>query len=287
MSLHSASKISLDHKDDNSSNYTQISNNYNQPYTDAKQILATLSNTHSLEYHPELSLDLVSHQVSWCDFLATFYKNGNGFNISHYNLGLNILCFSKQKYISAGNDYKLNLINELLKAYANKHNILENEVSAYKQMQLTLEMNKLQSLASLVGSIALSLDGALNQLTTSNQIIHTGELDHSAKVTFQLYVVIHSRVLDTSIGVFFNYNTCIPCYRNVYINDDHCIPNPYHNHLDIPFLAKLAEPENKQKLRSSLLLDELTMVTGAEDDEDDEDDESDSGNTTIPSKKLW
>ena len=72
MSLHSASKISLGHKDENSSSYTQISSNYNQPYTDAKQILATLSNTHSLEYDPALSLDLVSHQVSWSDFFGYF-----------------------------------------------------------------------------------------------------------------------------------------------------------------------------------------------------------------------
>ena len=111
MSLHSASKNSLGHNDDNSSSYTQISSNYNQPYTDAKQILATLSNTRSLQHEAALSLDLISHQVSWCDFLATFYKNGNGFNISQYNVGLNVLCFAKQKYRSAGNDYKLNLIN--------------------------------------------------------------------------------------------------------------------------------------------------------------------------------
>lgn len=285
MALHSASKGKADHQDDNSSGYTQISSNYNQPYTDAKQILATLSNTYSLEHEPSLSLDLVMHQVSWSDFLATFYKNGNGFNISLYNVGLNVLCFAKQKYRSAGSDYKLNLINELLKAYVNKHNVLETEVSPCKRMKLTLEMNKLQSLASLVGSMSLSLDGALNQLTTSNQIIHTGELDHSAHVTFQVYSIIHSHVLDTSIGVFFNYNTTIPCYRNVYTNDDHCLPNPYHNHLDKSFLVKLPEPEiSKQKLRSSLLLDDLTMV---EDDEDDDDDDSDSGNTTIPSKKVW
>ena len=220
--------------------------------------------------------------------MATFYKNGNGFNISNYNVGLNILFFAKQKYKSAGNDYKLNLINELLKAYANKHNIMENEISAYKQMQLTLEMNKLQSLSSLVGSISLSLDGALNQLVISNQIVHTGELDHSANVTFRVYTIIHSHTLDTSIGVFFNYNTSIPCYRNVYINDDHCVPNPYHSHLEKPFLVKLPEPEiSKQKLRSSLLLDDLTMVTEAEDDEDEDDDDSVSGNTTLPSKKVW
>jgi len=273
MSLHSASKHSLCHTIDNSSSYTQISSNYNQPYTDAKLILATLSNTNSLEHTPEFSLDLFPHELSWSDFLATFYKNGNGFNISHYNAGLSILGFSKQKYMSASNDYKLNLINELLKAYASKNNILENEILTHKQMQLTLEMHKLHSLSSLVGSISLPLDSALNQLVVSNQLVYTGELEHSAKVTFRIHVLIYSKTLDTSISINFNYNTSIPSYRNEYINSDHCIPKLYHTAQEKGVM--------KLKLNSSLLLDDIIV----DEEEDEEDDDASDGITTLPSKK--
>ena len=272
MSLNDVSKT----PDNSIETYSQIVDSSTQPYTDAVQLLATMSNTCVLDHTPLLTLDLNPYELSWCDFLAIFYKNGNGFNVSTYNTGLNVIAFNKQNYRSANNSYRLNLLNELTKAYTSKHNILENKITGYKQIQLILEINKLQSLSSLTGSVSLSLDEALHQLTSSNQITYTGELDHSAKVTFKVYTIIHSNVLDTSIGIFFNYVTSIPCYRNVYINDNHCIVNPYHH---------VNNKTNKEKGNSySLIFDDATINTEPIDDYayEVESDDNNYDNTTIP-----
>ena len=213
----------------NYNKYSQVMEIYKNSYTDAVVFLATLNNCRDSISDPEHILELNTIYLPWTNFLNIFYKSGNTFNPSNYNNKyLNVLAFSSQSYNSSQISYKLNIQSEIIKAYVNKYKELEKNIPPNKRIQLTLELSKYQTFVDLYGStISLSLDNAINELTKSEQIIYTGDLDHVANIIFKIYVVIYSKALKVSIGINFNYNTQMPCYMNINNNSDHPIIKPY------------------------------------------------------------
>ena len=193
--------------------------------------LATLKNTFCHEDKPVDSLiDLVSHELSYMDFISLFYSSlGGGFCIRLANKHFSPILLTSQSYNSSDNKpFKWNLFSQCLKTYSSKHGVSENMISAHKRILLTKECFEVQSLAQNCGhQNALTWDQTLMALESTGQIKYTGDPDHSAHVIFIIQYQFYSKSLDITIAANLRYKSSIPCYRNIYSNEDHVVPNVY------------------------------------------------------------
>jgi len=197
----------------------------------AETEIATLKNNFCHEDKPTDSLiDLVYHELSYMDFISLFYSSlGGGFCIRLANKYYSPILLTSQSYTTSDNKpFKWNLFTQCLKTYSSKHGVSENMISAHKRILLTKECFEVQSLAQNCGhQNALSWDQVLMGLESTGQIKYTGDTDHSAHVIFVIQYHFYSKSLDITIAANLKYKTSIPCYRNIYSNDDHVVPNVY------------------------------------------------------------
>lgn len=193
--------------------------------------LATLKNNFDREEKPiDSIIDLECHELSYMDFISLFYSSlGGGFCIRLANKHFKPILLTSQSYTTSDNKaFKWNLFTQCLKTYSSKHGISENMIPADKRILLMKECFEVQSLAQHCGhQNALSWDQALMALESTGQVRHTGDPDHSAHVIFAIQYQFYSKSLDIIIACNLRYKTSIPCFRNIYSNEDHCIPNPY------------------------------------------------------------
>jgi hypothetical protein len=224
------------------------------------------------------------HDLSFVDFVSCFYASpGSSLVINYSNKNFKPLSLVNQAYKSTdGMVHYWNLYNQVLKAYSNKHNISENLISSSKKIMLTKEVFSNTSLASNCGTQnTLSWDQVILGLETSRKIKYTGDMDHNANVIFKIQYVFHSKSLDINISAVFSYRTCVPGYKNIYINEDFNIPVPYSKKEDhIPEPIYSAKPN--VNLRSeqvdteinddhSLLTRQILRALRGDEEEEEED----------------
>jgi hypothetical protein len=211
--------------------------------TEAVIDMASLSNRYYLNTQDDLKIDTVieldPYDLSFLDFTTCFYYQSCGnFNINLANKSYKPILLNHQTYTTTDNKkFQCNFYNLCLKAYSKKHQISENTISSQKRIALANETFSTQSLATSSGmQSALGWDTCLNILTSTGQIIYTGDTDHEARVVFKVTYNYYSVALDVTVSLVFLYNTSIPCYKNLYNNIDTNIPCPYskyeHNSID-------------------------------------------------------
>ena len=176
------------------------------------------------------SVTLTPYDLSFVDFMSCFYyQPGGAFSINPLNASFKPMLLTTQTYVTTDNKkFFWNLYNQCLKTYCEKHSILENSISSFKKIELTKETFRHHSLAFNSGTqMALSWDIVLDSLQVTNQIKYTKDPEHNASVNFKLHYVYYSYVLDVTVESTFIYRSSIPCYRNIYNNEDYSIPCPY------------------------------------------------------------
>jgi hypothetical protein len=257
--------------------------------------IALLSN--SSKYNDDGNYDslieLNSHDMAFIDFATCFYsQQGGNFNVSNLNKSFKPLLLHHQTYKTTDNkNFVWNLNQQCLKAYSNKHKISENNISTAKKIDLAKEVFGNQSLATNTGfQTALAWDQVINNLETNGDIVYTGDSDHNAKIVFRIFYVFYSKGLDVKVAAVFKYKTDVPCYRNVYNNTDHYIPNPYSQAEDrkVANERKSEGFKAKTKLNSkyfdaddnSTIASLMTrnILSTINDDDYDDDDDDDEGN---------
>jgi len=259
--------------------------------------IALLSNNsrYNDDGHYDSLIELNTHELAFVDFISCFYsQQGGHFSISSLNKHFKPLLLHHQNYKTTDNkNFIWNLNQQCLKAYSNKYNVSENNISAVKKIELTKEVFGNQSLATNTGfQTTLAWDQVINNLVTDGEIVYTGDNDHSAKVVFRIFYVFYSKALDIKVASIFRYKTDIPCYRNLYNNPDHYIPHPYSKLEDCKKISenrKTEKEEPKTKLNSSYFENDddnttiaslmtrqlISAFKDGEDEDEDEEDEDD------------
>lgn len=237
----------------------------NYTSTDAVLTIATLKNT----YNPnetviDSSIDLDVHELAYMDFVSCFYSGpGGGFCILNKNF--KPLLLTGQTYAATDSKkFNWNVYNQCLKTYSSKNAISENMVSPQKRMALLKDCATHQSLANNMGfQHSLDWGQVITGLGTTGQIKHTGDTDHHANVIFLIHYQFYSPELDVSIAANFQFKTAIPGYRNVYSNEEHCIPNPYSKAESLEIVGK--PPSNtiisKTKPNENKIKEKINAVT--------------------------
>lgn len=226
--------------------------------------MAYLSNKTFCNPKRDLNIDSVieldPYELSFLDFTTCFYyQSGGNFNINLANKSYKPLLLNHQTYTTTDSKkFYCNLYNACLKAYSTKNQISENTISPQIRIALANETFASQSLATSSGmQSALAWDTCLNILTSTGQMIYTGDTDHEARVVFKITYTYYSEALNVTISLVFIYKTRIPCYKNIYSNIETNIPCPYskyeQNSIDEikKELQESIELENKVKFSSS------------------------------------
>ena len=174
-------------------------------------------------------IEIEPYDLSLLDFTSCFYYTAsNNFNINLANKRFVGLMLNNQKYLSGGKSYTFNLLSQCLKAYALKHKISENTISAYHKISSANEVIRSQSLATNVGiQTALSWDLLLNNLLLTGQIIHTGDTDNEARISCKLTYIYHLEIINVTISIIFTYNIKVPGYLNVNSIIENSVPHKY------------------------------------------------------------
>lgn len=203
--------------------------------TVANAEMATLSNI-SLSRFKEVTIDsstqLMPSTMAFHDLIQLFYANpGAPFSMSASNCDFKPIHLHGQFYLAGDNKKNgWNLYNQLISTYCEKHSIPENNISAFKKIELIKETSRYLSLATAHGSqVALSWDMVIDHLKTTHQIKYTKDPEDSASVNLLLNYIFHSDVLDVTLEVVFTFHTAIPFYKNVLYSENHSMIPAYSN----------------------------------------------------------
>ena len=176
--------------------------------------LAFISNssTCDLRSPTDLLISLQAHDLSYEDFLDTFFHSRSvSFNVNPNRKNWRLLIFNEQTYKVHDNVINFNLYESHRDAFSLKNNLPKNQISLVDNLLLRKELNSIHSLAgSFAVQIATNLYDTLQELVVDGHVEKSSDMSKTVAVSFTLQVLTHSKILDTTVAVVFAFNVNVP-----------------------------------------------------------------------------